>query len=203
MNAGFINHAHRMIIVPACAGINFLTIAFSTLFFSTTYRVRSMGSKLLWLGISLELAYLLTICVNALRIVTAIYLNEANLYGGWMTQARVHRIEGTFIYFSFLLMVYLVGKRIVGRLCVDSLEEGNFLVIKKKRALQVTCACLIPFFWYALFTLGVPALHMAYKQNEARFMEHCFWVISVCFSLLILFFLILLGYHKAADCLRR
>ena len=197
MNAGFINHAHRMIIVPSCAGINFLTIAFSTLFFSTAYRIRGKGLNLLWLGISFELAYLLTIGVNALRIMMAIYLNDANLHGGWITQARVHRIEGTLIYFFFLLMVYPLGERIAGRLCLGRSEERKSSVIKKKGILHAACACLIPFFWYVLFALGIPVLNMAYRQDGARFMEHCFWVISACLSLLILFFLIRLGYDKA------
>jgi hypothetical protein len=34
-------------------------------------------------------------------------------------------------------------------------------------------------------------------------MEHCFWILSVCLILLILFFLILLGYHKATHWLGR
>jgi len=197
LNAGFINHAHRMIIVPSCAGINFLTIAFSTLFFSTVYRIQGNALKLLWLGLSLELAYFLTLGVNALRIVIAIHLNEANLYGGWITQARIHRIEGTLIYFFFLSMVYPLGERIAGRLCLDRSEEKKSSIIKKKGAQHAACVCLIPFFWYALFVLGIPALNLAYRQDGARFMEHCFWVLSVCLILLILFFLILLGYHKA------
>jgi exosortase K len=203
LNAGFINHAHRMIIVPSCAGINFLTIAFSTLFFSAAYRMRGNALKLLCLGISLELAYLLTIGVNALRIMTAIHLNEADIYGGWITQARVHRIEGTLIYFFFLLMVYPLGERIAGRLCLDRSEERKLSIIKKKRMLRVACACLIPFFWYALFVLGIPALNMAYRQNGTRFMEHCLWVLSACLSLLVLFFLLHLGYHKATHWLGR
>lgn len=203
LNAGFINHAHRMIIVPSCAGINFLTIAFSTLFFSTAYRIKGNALKLLWLALSLELAYFLTVGVNALRIITAIHLNEANLYGGWVTQARVHRIEGALIYFFFLLMVYPLGERIAGRLCPDRSGERKSSIIKKKGVLHVAYACFIPFFWYVLFALGIPALNMAFRQDGARFMEHCFWVLSVCLILLILFFLILLGYHKATQWLGR
>ena len=203
LNAGFINHAHRMIIVPSCAGINFLTIAFSTLFFSTAYRIRGKGKRLLWLAITLELAYLLTLGVNALRIMTAIYLNEANLYGGWMTQARVHRIEGTLIYFFFLLMVYPLGERIAGRLGLERSEENMSLFIKKKGVGHMAYASLIPFFWYALFAVGIPTLNLAYRQNGARFIEHCFWILSACLSLLVLFFLVLLGYHIAARCLGR
>jgi hypothetical protein len=133
----------------------------------------------------------------------AIHLNEANLYGEWITQERVHRIEGTLIYFFFLLIIYLLGERIAGRLCLDRSEERKLSIIKKEGVLHVACACLIPFFWYALFTLGIPTLNMASRQNGARFMEHCFWVISACLSLLILFFLLHLGYHKATHWLGR
>jgi len=203
LNAGFINHAHRMIIVPSCAGINFLTIAFSTLFFSTAYRIRGKGLKLLWLGLSLELAYLLTLGTNSLRILTAIYLNDANLFGGWMTPARVHRIEGTLVYFFSLLMFYPLGKRIAAGLGLEGSEEGETPVIKKKGILGAACAGFIPCFWYVLFALGIPALNLAYRQNEARFVEHCSWILFTCLSLLVLFFLVLLGYHKAGRCLGR
>ncbi len=202
-NSGFINHAHQMIIVPSCAGINFLTIAFSTLFFPTAYRIRGKGSRLLWLGISLGLAYLLTVGVNALRIMAAIYLNDANFYGGWMTPARVHRIEGTVIYFFFLLIVYPLGKWIAGGLGWEKSQEINSPATKRKRVLRAAYAGLIPFSWYALFALGIPVLNLAYRQNEARFIEHCFWILSACLSLLVLFFLVLLGYHKAAHSVGR
>ncbi|RPJ08177.1 MAG: exosortase K, partial [Deltaproteobacteria bacterium] len=111
-NEGFINHAHRMIIGPSCAGVNFLVIAFSTLFFSFAYRLRGVRKKLLWLAISLVMAYLLALGVNAFRIMAAIHLKEVDIYGEWITPARVHRIEGTLVYFFFLFLIYLGGKRI-------------------------------------------------------------------------------------------
>ncbi len=192
--AGFINHAYHIIVGPSCAGINFLTIAFSTLFFSFAYRLGGNRLKLVWLGISLCMAYVVTLGVNALRILGAIYLYRADLYGGWVTPARVHRIEGTFVYFFFLVLVYIAGEKIAG-----------FLAARRRQTEKKDLACgawksLVPFFWYILFVLGIPLLNMAHKRDAHRFLEHGLLVISVCLSLLLLFFAGLLVYHRAVEC---
>jgi exosortase K len=191
--AGFINHAYHIIVGPSCAGINFLTIAFSTLFFSFAYRLGSNRLKLVWLGISLCMAYAVTLGVNALRILGAIYLYRADLYGGWVTQARVHRIEGTLIYFFFLILVYIAGEKVASRLALRRRKTGKEDLARSARK------SLIPFFWYILFALGIPLLNMAHKRDVHRFLEHGFLVISVCLSLLLLFFAVLLVYHRAVE----
>jgi len=195
--AGFINHTYHIIVGPSCAGINFLTIAFSTLFFSFAYRLGGNRLKLVWLGISLCMAYLVTLGVNALRILGAIYLYRADLYGGWVTPARVHRIEGTVIYFFFLMLVYIAGEKLASRLALRRRKTGKKVL---------TCGAwksLVPFFWYILFALGIPLLNMAHKRGAHRFLEHSFLVIISCLSLLVLFFAGLLVYHRAVECFTR
>lgn len=197
LHIGLVNHAHRFIIVPSCAGVNFLTIAFSTLFFSFVHRPKGIGLKLLWLGISAGFAYLLTLVANALRIVAAIYLYRADIYGGWVTSERIHRIEGTFIYFLFLFIAYLTAERVIQGLILKTPGEWRSPAPKGKEFIHIIRRCLIPFFWYSLIGLGIPLLRMAYKQDGAKFTEHFSLVTSVCLCILLLLFLILFGYRKA------
>jgi exosortase K len=189
--AGFINHAYHIIVGPSCAGVNFLTIAFSTLFFSFAYRLGGNRLKLAWLGISLCMAYVVTLGVNALRIFGAIYLYRADMYGGWITPARVHRIEGTVIYFFFLVLIYVAGEKLSGHLALRTSK------ITERNLPWGIWRSLVPFFWYILFALGIPHLNMAYKRDAHRFLEHGLLVIFSCLSLLLLFFVGLLVYHRA------
>jgi exosortase K len=197
LHIGLVNHAYRFIIVPSCAGVNFLTIAFSTFFFSFVHRLKGMGLKSLWLGISAGFAYLLTLMANALRIIAAIYLYRADIYGGWMTAERIHRIEGAFIYFLFLLGAYLVVERVVQGSVLKTPGEWRSPVPEDKESIHIILGWLVPFFWYSLISLGIPFVRMAYGLDGAKFMEHFAVVTSVCLCILLLLFLILCGYRKA------
>jgi exosortase K len=197
LHIGLVNHAYRFIIVPSCAGVNFLTIAFSTLFFSFIHRLKGIGLKLLWLGISAGFAYLLTLVANALRIITAIYLYRADIYGEWVTLERVHRIEGVFIYFFFLLIAYLTVERVFQGLVPKTPGAWRSPAPEGTKFIHIIHRCLIPFFWYSLIGLGIPLLRMAYKQDGAKFTEHFSVVTVVCLCILLLLFLVLFGYRKA------
>lgn len=198
LHIGLVNHAHRFIIVPSCAGINFLTIAFSTLFFSFVHRLKSIRLKILWLSVSAGFAYLLTLIANALRIICAIYLYRADIYGGWVTSERVHRIEGTFIYFVFLLFAYLTAERMAQGFIFKTPGGWRSPAAKGKEFFQIIWRCLIPFFWYSLIGLGIPILRMAYKQDGTKFTEHFSLVTSVCLCIVLMLILIRFGYRKAA-----
>jgi exosortase K len=99
VDTGFISREYRIIIAPSCAGINFLIIVFCMAMFSGIHVIRHSGSKLLWLIASLVCAYILTVAVNTLRIIASIYAYNADIYFGWITPARIHRLEGVVIYF--------------------------------------------------------------------------------------------------------
>ena len=115
-NTGFINRRYRIIIAPTCAGINFLIIVFCMAMFCSIHAIRHFGSKLLWLAASLAFAYGVTIAVNTLRIIASIYSFHADIYFGWMTPARAHRLEGVVIYFFFLCLFYMIMIKMVHRI---------------------------------------------------------------------------------------
>jgi exosortase K len=192
-HAGAISREYGIILAPACAGVNFLIIVFSTLWFSILHRAEGTGRKLLWLGMSAAIAYLLTLGVNGLRIVVSVFLYRADIYGEWITPDRVHRIEGALIYFSFLALIYPVGAKAAEWLNGRQSRERGCPTEKDNGCAPLASVLAIPFAWYALVTVVTPFLNQAWRQNGARFVEHCCLVVAACSMVLLLFLLVVLG----------
>jgi exosortase K len=168
---GWISHSSRMILGPACAGVNFLIIAFSAFFFSFAGRLKTAAGRCAWLPASLGGAYLLAIMTNALRIIAAIHLHDADIYGGLITPLRVHRAEGTMLYLASLLLAYLAVERAFVR---------RTAAPARRRA----PAPLVPLGWYAAIALGVPLVNRAMSGGAGGpFLEHVALVLLVCLSL--------------------
>lgn len=192
-NTGFVSRGYGIIIAPSCAGINFLIMAFCMAVFSGIHGINHCRSKFLWLSASLACAYILTVVVNTLRIIAAIYSYNADIYFGWFTPARVHRLQGIVIYFFFLCLFYMIIIKMVhrtrqgsGRKKVTAPRYG----CDKTNCFRWTCTGLIPLFWYGLVTLGVPLLTGAFQENMNRFKEHSEMVICTSVSVLAIIFLI-------------
>ena len=192
-NTGFVSREYRIIIAPSCAGINFLIMVFCMAVFSGIHVIRHSGSKLLWLAASLVCAYITTVAVNTLRIIASIYSYNADIYSGWITPARVHRLEGIVIYFFFLYLIYMIIIKTIHRI-----RQGA----GGKKSAPVRYGCgqtdyfrwagvgLIPLFWYGLVTLGVPLFTGAFQENVSRFKEHSLTVICASLAVLAVIFLI-------------
>ncbi len=94
------------VIAPACAGVNFLIVVFTVAVLGFAHRHRSPHQRLAWLAAAGTAAYVLTVTVNALRIVIAVQLYGASIYGAWLTPERVHRVAGTAIYLVALWIAW-------------------------------------------------------------------------------------------------
>jgi exosortase K len=167
-HAGWINHPHRIILAAGCAGVNFLIVAYSTLFFSFLHRFGSAAGRGVWLATSLGISLLLTIGTNALRILGAIHLYESDLHGALLTPERVHRAAGTMVYCLSLLLAYLTAERLFRRRDAARASGGR------------AASPLVPLAWYVTFTLGVPLLDRAFLADPGRFLEHAAQVVSTC-----------------------
>jgi len=176
---GFISTAFGAIIAPACSGVTFLAICFCTLSFSLVHRRQIPIAKLGWIALSLFTAYLVTLGANAVRIIAAIVLYQADIYGEWITPARVHRMVGIAVYLSVLLPVYLTAERMTR---VRTLPPGS-------RLLEIRAYCP-PFVWYILFTTMIPVLRTLGRNQSALLTEHALVVgiasaaaLTVCLGL--------------------
>jgi exosortase K len=143
--AGWISPEARTIVGPSCAGVNFLIIAFVTLFHSFVDRRATWREKWLWLFTSAGSAYALAISTNAVRIAAAIALRDRTV---WIAPERAHLLLGTLIYLLALWLVHAVVGRLVPPRCVPG--RG---------------ARLVPFAWYALIALGVPLANGAWRST--------------------------------------
>jgi exosortase K len=185
---GFVSGNRQIIIAPACAGMNFLIIAFCMAFFSFAHWFRSGKGKALWLCMSAAGAYGMTLLVNSLRITVSIYTYGTGIQYGWLTPERIHRIQGVIIYFSFLLFFYWLFGRLL-KWVLKPREELNGENRKKSRK-GFAVKSAIPLFWYCVVALGVPLLNVFGQERSQWFWEHCGIVIGACLLMLLILFLI-------------
>ncbi len=185
--AGYVRSDLAIVIAPACAGVNFLIAAFLMAAVTGIRRLPSAGATIRWVGLSLALAFLCTVLVNALRIHLTIQLYGADIYGGWLTKARAHRIAGCAIYFlSLSAFHWMLTKRFGADVrCQAPVtlggQTGNGLRAFRR---------LVPFGWYGLITIGVPVLNLSWRTSGVRFVEHCAVLLGVSMVVLLLTFLL-------------
>jgi exosortase K len=165
--AGFISHTYRLVVGPACAGINFLVIAFLSLYFSFA---RYRSSKARWLFLSAVISFGSAIAANGLRIFVSAHLWIADIYGSWLTPDLMHRIAGTAIYYGSLVALYLAAEAWI---CARPLHPGR----------------MKPLLWYLGITLGVPLVGRLVWGNTLGFVEHALWVTGIALLLTLVMFL--------------
>lgn len=156
--AGWVSHEHGVIVGPACAGLNFLIIAFATCYFSVLHRLSRPAARAAWLPASLAAACALTIVVNAQRIIATVHLKHWDIYGEVITQHRVHRAAGAMIYCFALLLFHEAIVRIVPP--------------RRGSAIVPAASPLVPIAWYLSVTLAGPILNRAWRNAPGEFLEH-------------------------------
>ena len=176
--AGWITHQPRMVVGPACAGVNFLVVSWLALFFSQQARWSGLGRKLLSALGCLGVAYLLTVLTNGLRIVLAAQLYAADIYTGWLTRERLHRALGVVLYCSVLFA-----------LCRAS-------GLRSRKAWH---SDLAPFAWYLAVALGIPLANRAYVRDPAHFVEHAALTLALSLAVLFAFQLITRVYDRLSS----
>ena len=193
---GYLNRERRVIIAPACAGVNFMIAVFGMTLFSFLHLMPTAAITLLWTASSLFGAYLLTIAVNALRIVIALHLYASGASFAWADPAQLHRLEGIVVYLSALCLAFWFAghfanavnsppgrgwgwvadrKEALNMLPTPSCpsQEGN----RRLRSHWGTCS---PLLWYLAITLFVPLLNPNYRGDRAQFAEHALTIAAVC-----------------------
>jgi exosortase K len=165
--AGFISHSERLVVGPACSGLNFLIICFAALFFSLAHRLAGARRRAAWLLGCLALAYVATILTNAARVILAARLYHLPLEGSVLTPARLHRLMGTLLYCASLVGLHRAADRFT-----DARREG-----------EPRAAWLAPLAFYVGVTLVVPLLRRPSLGGDARFLEHAAFVAGTILAL--------------------
>ena len=182
---GYINHFYQFLIAPSCSGTRFMLLTFIMLIFSFLYQIDSTLKGFIWFIFSAIFSYASTIFVNSIRIIASICLpirlEDLQLIHGFLTQDRLHTIIGSTVYFSGLCIIYIFVSFIFKRIFLST----GFSTI------------ITPAFWYMLIVLAFPFLKRLYKNEWEGFAGYAALVIGICFSVTMLFRLILIPFfHK-------
>ncbi|MFH0782858.1 MAG: exosortase K [Pseudomonadota bacterium] len=159
--AGYVSSDGLIIIAPVCAGVNFLIVVLLTGAGTVIMIPSRFRQKCLRLALVLVTAYLFTLMVNTLRIISAIELYRMDIYGNWFTAERMHRVAGILLYFPALLWYSLAFQRLFAG----------------KHSSPIIGCCL---FWYLGVSLGVPLLTGSFQNSGSRFYEHGIAVVILC-----------------------
>jgi len=195
--AGFVNRAHRLIIAPSCAGVNFLITVFCMAAFLGFNRFSCTGTRFAWACVSIAIAYFSAIAVNALRIFASFYLYHADIYSAWLTPERVHRAGGVVIYFLSLSVLYLILMKTIGYPGPDRHRDPSGTAATFA-ATKVLRSGAVPAAWYLAVAIVLPLLNFAYRKGEGRFVEHGLTVAIICLAVFILIALIRLSFFYVA-----
>src|SRR5262245_36013963 len=111
---GYLSRDHFYAIVPACAGINFLIVAFCSLCLGLAHTCRSFAARATLLVTSAFAAYATTVVANAARIALALPLHDAGAAWGPLTPDRVHCAEGVLVYCLCLGLLFAAATCVTG-----------------------------------------------------------------------------------------
>jgi|ERR1051325_953223 exosortase K len=155
--AGYITSDRSFVIAAACAGVNFLITAFLMLSLRKLWADQSTEVSWTFIPIAALAAYLATLIANAVRITIALQLQRTQPHIGNFSPSELHRLEGIFAYFGFLLLLFVISER--GR---------------TKSSSRVLSLYVFPLLIYYLTTLGIPLANGAYRQRlvNGDFREH-------------------------------
>ncbi|MGI9166401.1 MAG: exosortase K [Pyrinomonadaceae bacterium] len=178
-HAGYISSDRTFLIAASCAGVNFLITSFLMLSLRKLWRDRSRNSSdnLAWrfIPIAALFAYLATLVANTVRISSALRLQRMPLEISWLSPNQLHRFEGIFIYFAFLLLLFIVTEKMSsentsGLPLHAGWPRGNPGLFRQS---------LFPLMMYYATMLGIPLASAAYRPRIAAtdFWEHLLFVV--------------------------
>ena len=156
-------------IAPACAGVNFLIVAFTVSVLGFARRLRSPEQRFSWWIASLFGAWTLTIAVNTVRILAAVELYRLGPVAG-LTPEQAHRLLGTALYLGALWGVFWILDRLM------------------KARSTFAAAVLVPGAYLGM-TVMVPLLNGAFRHSGGEYVEHAMMVTLITMSLLAALFL--------------
>lgn len=168
-HAGYMSEDRTFLIAASCAGVNFLITAFLMLSGRKLFRDRSKDLAWGFLPTAAGIAYLATLAANTTRITLALGTRGTPSDVSWFDPNQIHRFEGIFIYFIFLLVLFEVSENI-------SSENTSGLVRRS----------FFPLVVYYATMLGIPLANGAYRQG-ADFWDYSIFVLLIPMMLILPF----------------
>lgn len=194
--AGYVSDDRRFVIAPACAGVNFLIIAFVMAGCSGIRRFQGRIGKSVWIGIGAISAFGCTVAVNSARVVLSIRLFEAGVHIGPLTPDRLHRIEGVVVYLVFLYLYHGAISMALNKWTARETFQ------RRGSSRWSSPANLWPLFCYLSVALGVPLLNAAYRRSPGRFVEHSAMVLVMSVAVFVAILAVQRGCQRIRKRLR-
>jgi exosortase K len=157
--AGYISSDRTFLIAASCAGVNFLITSFLMLALRKLWRDRTQNLAWRFIPMAAIFAYLTTLVANTVRISIALQLQRMRVETTWLNQDQLHRVEGIFIYFGFLLLLFVISER------MNSEDRSTLWRLS-----------LFPLSIYYATALGIPLANGAYRQGT-DFWKHSLFVL--------------------------
>jgi exosortase K len=163
-HAGYMSGDHTFLIAASCAGVNFLLTAFLMLSLRKLWRRGEERVSWSFLPTAAVFSYLATLVANTARISIALRLHNTPPEISWLSQNQLHRFEGIFVYFGFLLLLFVLSER-NGRTDLVGLVRQS----------------LFPLAIYYVTTLGIPLVNGAFHRANRGpgFLEHSVFVLII------------------------
>jgi exosortase K len=171
-HAGYMSSDHTFLIAASCAGVNFLITSFLMLTIRHLWRQGSKhNQEQLWrqwvfLPIAVVMAYATTVVANTARISIALQMQQTSWMVRWLDAEQLHRLEGVFVYFGFLLLLFVLWERIGWS---SKREQHSPLT-----TFSLLRSCFFPLLIYYSVTLGLPLANGGYRHTD--FWEHSLFV---------------------------
>jgi exosortase K len=171
-HAGYISGDRTFLIAGSCAGVNFLITAFLMLSLRKLWRDRSQNIAWKFILAAALFAYLATLVANTVRISTALRLHRMPLEIKWLSPNQLHRVEGIFIYFGSLLLLFMVSEKITsenasGLPAHAGCPRGDPGLFRQS---------FFPLLMYYATMLGIPLANGASRQGT-DFCQHSLFVL--------------------------
>ena len=184
--AGYINSDRSFIIAASCAGVNFLLTAFLMLSLGKLWRGRAQSISWSFIPAAAVFAYLTTLAANTVRIALALRLRASFSGISWLDANQLHRVEGIFVYFGFLILLYGVSEKMS---CRTGSDRERMLLPDRK--MESSCdgawsisrnllrQSLFPLLIYYATTLGIPLANAVYRPGvrATDFWNHLVFVL--------------------------
>jgi len=183
-HAGYMSSDRSFVIAASCAGVNFLITAFLMLSLRKFWSRR--GCSWRFIPVAGLIAYLATIVANTVRIATALQLKQLRIEFAGLSGNQLHRLEGIFVYFGFLMLLFVLSEKIRWTSGADSAvenAEGSTSEFSRTTSIDAGNTALafgllrssfFPLLIYYATTLGIPIATAAYRSGSlpSDFWEH-------------------------------
>jgi exosortase K len=180
-HAGYLSSDRSFLIAASCAGVNFLITAFLMLSLRRLLSARDTAWR--FIPAAALVAYLATLVANTVRISTAIRLQPATLELGGLSRNQLHRSEGIFIYFGFLVLLFMLSEKVDNRTVREPEHAagaaGDKTMSVAARRFGLLRQAAFPLLIYYATTLGVPFVAAAFRTRAvaADLWEHSIFVL--------------------------